>query len=1006
MSLSPDLSPQQRAAVERLSPEVCVVAGPGSGKTRVLIERFAWLVEHEQIDPGRILAITFTEKAAAEIKQRLVKRFAGSPGLRDKLERAWVTTIDAFCTRLLFENAIAAGLSPDFTILEPALAERLKREAAEQALDSLFSELPSEMRRLLVGLDLSTSDNTPQQDLAAALLEIYEVQRVSGIREVPGPAADSDVSARVRELCQTILSDRSLTGAYADPLREWARGFLALPAGPLEPAHFQAVGSFSIKRNQMSRKGPAAEAAQELKDDLLPQLHAQWLEEWYEGVPDVIRSALSRLDLLYGERKRKDSTLDFHDLEEQAIQLLESNERVHEETRRRFDHVLMDELQDTNRLQWQLVNLVRRNFFAVGDINQSIYGFRHADPQVFARYRASVESHGVVDQLNENYRSRGEILSTVAIAFEAQPGIEPHPLVAMRGDLKERRIAVERLVGMGDQAADVEAALVAQRIREWVDAREHRFGDIAVLVRALSSTEPFERAFDRFDIPFVVGGGRTFLEARETRDILLLLRTLVNPLDDIAMVGVLRSPIFGMTDEDIYRVGRDGWLQECDSRFGSARQLAGFVAPDRLLARALDECGYVAGLPLRARANVDKLLAWVRRECSANPRPLAELLDDLESLRATRSEAEAPPPEAADLVRILSVHAAKGLEFPVVFVSAMHRMPDQRSSAMSFSSALGLGWKWRNPVTGEAVPSRVHKLIQDERKVLDQAEENRLLYVAMTRAEDRLVLSYAEKKKKSAWQRIAEAAVAEVISSAEFPDLPPRAAPAEDGPLIDVILPVTLPTGQYDSTSSVTSVALFDACPRKYYLSRYLGFEPEPKGQGTGAIELGLEVHSALAGQDVDSPQTRLLKARFESSPLGQRAARAHRVEREFDVLFALEDVVLRGQIDLWFEEGSELILVDYKSGRDETRSREYALQLRLYALALLRYAGRLPDRAVLFYLWSENAVEVSLEEETLREAKRKVWELREAQERLHFPEKPGQQCQRCPFHKGLCPAP
>ena len=120
MSTSPELSPQQRAAVERLSAEVCVVAGPGSGKTRVLIERFAWLVEHEQIDPGRILAITFTEKAAAEIKQRLVKRFAGRPELREALERAWVTTIDAFCTRLLLENAIAAGLSPDFTILEPA----------------------------------------------------------------------------------------------------------------------------------------------------------------------------------------------------------------------------------------------------------------------------------------------------------------------------------------------------------------------------------------------------------------------------------------------------------------------------------------------------------------------------------------------------------------------------------------------------------------------------------------------------------------------------------------------------------------------------------------------------------------------------------------------------------------------------------------------------------------------------------------------------------------------
>ena len=102
--------------------------------------------------------------------------------------------------------------------------------------------------------------------------------------------------------------------------------------------------------------------------------------------------------------------------------LLESNEQVYQETRLRFDHVLMDELQDTNRLQWRLVNLVRRNFFAVGDINQSIYGFRHADPQVFAGYRTSVEAQGAVDQLNENYRSRAEILATVETAFEGSAG--------------------------------------------------------------------------------------------------------------------------------------------------------------------------------------------------------------------------------------------------------------------------------------------------------------------------------------------------------------------------------------------------------------------------------------------------------------------------------------------------------------------------------------------------------------------------------------------------------
>ena len=168
------LSPEQQQAVEREWQDVCVVAGPGSGKTRVLTERFAWLVEQREVDPARILAITFTEKAAIEIKQRLVKRFHESPTVRESVERAWVSTIHGFCTRLLKENAIAAGLAPDFAVLEQASAERMQRESAEEALDVLFAERPKEMRRLLEAIDLSTSDDGRQDDLASSLLRIYE----------------------------------------------------------------------------------------------------------------------------------------------------------------------------------------------------------------------------------------------------------------------------------------------------------------------------------------------------------------------------------------------------------------------------------------------------------------------------------------------------------------------------------------------------------------------------------------------------------------------------------------------------------------------------------------------------------------------------------------------------------------------------------------------------------------------------------------------------------------
>jgi CRISPR/Cas system-associated exonuclease Cas4 (RecB family) len=196
---------------------------------------------------------------------------------------------------------------------------------------------------------------------------------------------------------------------------------------------------------------------------------------------------------------------------------------------------------------------------------------------------------------------------------------------------------------------------------------------------------------------------------------------------------------------------------------------------------------------------------------------------------------------------------------------------------------------------------------------------------------------------------------------------------------------------------------MFQACPRRYFLSRYLGLETVADQPGTGAIELGLDVHSALAGEAVESADANELAARFRSSDLGRRANAASRIEREFDFLFETDDVIVRGQIDLWFEEGGELVIIDYKTDRDESASEGYALQLRLYALALEGYAGRRPDRAVLYYLRSNRIVEISLTDAALAAARDVVQELKQAQDQLRFPLKVGEQCRKCSFWRGVC---
>ena len=948
------LSPTQRAAVERTNQDVCVVAGPGSGKTRVLIERFAWLVEFHNVDPTRILAITFTEKAATEIKERLIKRFENNPERRESIERAWVSTIDGFCARLLQENAIAAGVAPDFTVLEQTTAERLARDSAEESLDELYAANPDQFRRLLEALDLSTDDLGRKPDLAATLLDVYESMRLSGLEELPPVHPAPDTFPEARRLAQSVLDDKGKASSETPQLREWATDFLALPLEPLSKEHFSIAGGLKAHTGRVGKT--RADAAKALKNDSLPALLAQWIETWNAGLLQLLREAVTRLDRTYRRKKRNQSALDFADLEEDSIRLLETNYFIREATRARFDQILMDELQDTNRLQWRLLNLIRTPdaFFAVGDINQSIYGFRHADPDVFKEYRRGLEQSGaIIDDLRENHRSRQTILDAVVNVLDGQQGIESRPLIAAKTFPVAAGPTVERLVGEGE---DVEASLVAERIREL----GYDFKHVAILVRSLNALDPFTRALDRFNIPFVITGGRTFLEAREIRDLRAFLAALVNPLDEVSLIGVLRSPIVGLSDDEIFRIGKDGWQRLFETRYGHLRKQAGFISPDRLLPIQPD-------LTPRARANVDKLCSWLRREHRTRPRPLAEILDDLEYL----SESEASPPEAGNVVQLMSIHSAKGLEFKVVFVSALQRPPDKTTPVIAFAN--GIGAKWRNPATGESQPDTAYAALKQERKLREESEENRLLYVAMTRAEERLFLTYTKGKNSRGWQKLVESTVAAELASNTVIAAPPRIS------------------GQHDSTIAVTSISLFDACPRKYFLSKYIGLEL-PTSE---AMSVGSEVHKILAGGTSKLLEAQELAARF---PMPEGA------KHEFDFMFAIEDVVLRGQIDLWYEQDGELVLVDFKTDWEEQPER-YALQLRFYALALEHYLGRLPDRAVLFYLRSGRAVEISLSLDDLKRAKAILNELLDAQKTMIFPLKEGEHCFRCEFYKGACPA-
>ncbi len=1006
------LSPEQIQAARRTGQDVCVSAGPGSGKTRVLVERFRWLVE-QGISPLRILAITFTEKAAAEIKARLRKAFGQQPDIR-QVERAYVSTIHAFCARLLRDHALEAGLDPQFVILdEPESAEALEK-SAEEALDELCLARPQEFRALLKSF-------AEPHNLTFSLIQTYHAARAAGVG-----------------------LDKLDPVPVPDP-------------GP--------------KSNSESRKAADVSVA-------------------FAAGRRLLFEALQKLHCRYEERKRRQSALDFADLIEQSLSLCRHNPRVLDRVRAGFEHALMDEMQDTDRLQWCLLDLLRPpdRFFAVGDINQSIYGFRYAEPDLFRQYRDRIATAGkAVDLLRENHRSRPEILEAVNRIFRSVEGVEPPDLVARRAFPSKDYPSVEVIVGHGknsETATMTEARWVARRITELVGSlevqtpegpRTARFRDVAVLVRSVNAMPPLEAAFREFAIPYLMAGGKAFFETRQARDLLHLLRVITNTRDEVSLATVLRSPLVGVGDETLLRLkafGRLGvalWrldhkdtsafdaedlarLRSFRDRLRRARQLRDEVPADRLLAEFLDASGYELAADGRTRANTGKFLGLVREVCRQRPLRLRELVERLEIRRRMEREPEAPPDDASDVVRLMTIHQAKGLEFPIVFVAAMHKGPDRRRAPLLLGPD-GLGAKWKDP-TGQksSLKDLAYERALDHLKKREHGEEQRLLYVATTRAEEHLVLSFALTKKSGTdWPKLVAQGLGitpEVEDPEPFLHRPPGAdfdvrllrtgaqpapgtvASSAAPPVVEqpVLLDPPALTGQHDAAASVTSLVLYQNCPRRYYLARYLGWEKlPPRRPGPAeaeipsggdelllpdAIEFGQQVHALLAGKEVDgNAEARELAAGFQASELGRRAARAVTAEREFDFVMEIEDLILRGQVDLWFEENERLVIVDYKSDQLPTseapaRAASYAIQLQLYAVALERLLGRRPHEAWVYFLRPGVAVPVPIGPEELEAAKRAVRTFREAQEeRLDFRLRPGEQCFRCPFYRGLCPA-
>jgi len=1076
------LSPEQLAATA-IDDNLVVNAGAGSGKITVLTRRYVRLLEEGGLTPEQIVAITFTRKAAREMRERIDHSLAAKAAggeerwkrMRDELVTAPIGTIHSFYARILRAFPVEAGIDPGFRVLDETEADML----LTQALDTVFQQ----------------AGDAPGLDAVAAVLGAQALEAGSGFARELG------------NLYRTLLNrgipaeQAQLSSAYAS-LPSWPEcrnQFIGIAAR--EPAVAAALGDrdkpeLAAVRHDLVQAGKILAGLQDPREALavyrrlspLTQLkggrtkdHKEFVAEATEQLcmfltatlapqlADGVRLLLLSLDRTYQAAKARAGGLDFNDLQLTVWRLLHDHPEVIVALRSRYRTYMIDEFQDTNRLQYAIIsklveedgNIPPGRLFVVGDEKQSIYRFRGAEVQVFAQVRRRLTETAPQREkrITCNYRSRQPLINLVNGLFSrlmdksAGSEIEYIDLSAQRpgpGPCAELLVCAP---AEEETVAEAEARMLAARIAEMVAKREVtvgdrdgarpvRFGDIAVLIRSRTHLKEYEHHLRLAGIPYTVVAGAGYYNQQEVEDIINLLRAVDNQRDELSLAAALRSPFFGLDDDSLLELARarrerggslldQGAVLEGEPRrrleraaeiIATLHRSRGRLELPALIQRALDltmarEINLTRFAGLQCYANLEKFIHLAEQFAGAGGQSLRAFLGWLE-YAAAQNEAEAPvDSEETDTVKIMTIHASKGLEFPVVFIPACSAAVRGRYGSLLAGEDGGLVFRfpWSCAVW-EGMCA------QERRRELE--EHKRLLYVAVTRARDWLAVlvrdTYDGDASFNTWLRdfagrapeyfLPEQRPATGKANIRLPRPLPPPCPGRDSDITQ-LFPGLRVWGSGRRALRYFSISQFmlwrtdrDEFDRRYLsqllvtesaadIEQELGWEHEPGGARFGSL-----LHRALevvgSDTDVDAVLDKLvpeffrladealqrrvrqsagaLLAAYQLEPGLQGDFRQSFSEQKF--YFRLEDALFYGLIDRVLVADEFVAVLDFKSNRIppegiESLRESYAPQLQFYALA----AGKIykkPVRAFLQMLRlppGRQLVEIDVTAEALR---------------------------------------
>ena len=1097
----PDQKYRDRIATN-LDRTMLVEAAAGTGKTTCLIDRMVGLLREDKCPIETLAAVTFTRKAAAELRTRFqlalensARKSSGKQRERlvealNHVERCFIGTIHSFCARLLRERPVEAGVDPGFVELDDVLDAQLRRQAWREHVATLITTddpiLP-ELERL--GLKVSASTRRSSSlateldelglepaELGPAFLRYAEYSDVVDWPAQPMPIPDlkpciqevSDYSAHMQSL--SLPSDHGndkLMPKYDLISRIAKRLDLNQPAQLMELLE-QFEGTASVVQKMWPGKKAQALAELDRWNDFVQQyaepLLLAWREHRYEPVMRAIRPALD----VYERLRRERNGLNFQDLLLLSVALLRDKPEVRRYFRERFSHVLVDEFQDTDPIQaevmllltadddgetdWQQCRPEAGSLFVVGDPKQSIYRFRRADILTYSKVRAIIEKvGGEVIPLSANFRSVEPVVRWVnecfsnvfpSVADDYNPA--DRPLDVGREDGASEKSAVERLpapaaIRWNDPVAENEADLIARTIRRAIDEkwpvprtdgeREHghpdhaQAGDFLIVARGKKRLTIYARKLQQYGLPHSVTGGSVLNEVPELELLSTCLAAVARSDDSVALVAVLRSELFGVADTALYD------LRRFDGRFSYHSEIpAELPADDAAVLRDAFErlqsySRWLRRMP--AAAAIERIaadLGLIARACAAEEGDAhaGSLLKAIELLRSADSNLTlgdfvdvvaglvgqdekhdgipVRPPTGMP-VRVMNLHQCKGLEAPFVFLVDpsgesdhdvdvhIDRSADQPRGYLPIYGPKRSQWG-RPPVL--ARPPGWDQLAAQEQRFLD-AETNRLLYVAATRAGVKLVISQRDDGKaneKNPWRLFDDY----LQSAGQFVD-PGTVSPKP--PVKVTIDPVEWKNevGTIEQRWQAVLKPTYDVLAIK---ASAIKGGPKPHGAEKGGAEWGQVLHtlleaamkqpkadlhglalSALENEELPVSLVGEVVATVErviTSEVWQRARKADRCLPEVPLAMPVSasesgnglPTVLRGVIDLVFLESAGWVIVDYKSERVEATDipalvAYYKPQIEAYAKAWEKVVGESVVECGLFFTHTGTYEAVSL---------------------------------------------